>query len=66
LPHTRMQVVADTTSAILAGGAVTTHYWLPLVREGSEWIGALLPYFGFVLVILQIVYWWRRIRRRSL
>lgn len=62
MPQTKLQLVADTASTVVAGGALTTHLWLPIVREGSEWVAALLPYAGGVLVILQVIYWSMRLR----
>jgi hypothetical protein len=64
MPQTRIQAVVDAATSVTAAGAISSAYWLPMVKTGSEWVSALLPFGGLILVTLQIIYYVSRIRRK--
>jgi hypothetical protein len=63
MPQTKVQAAVDAANSVTAAGAIAAPYWFPLLKNGSEWVAAILPYMGLILVALQIIYYVRRNRR---
>jgi hypothetical protein len=64
MPQTRVQAAVDAATSVTAAGAISSGYWLHHVQAGGEWVAALLPFGGLILVTLQIIYYVSRIRRK--
>ncbi len=63
LPQSKIQVAVDAASTITAAGAVSAPLWFPALKSASEVAAALLPFFGIILIVLQIIFYARRIWR---
>lgn len=53
--------INDTGSTLVAGAAVVSPVWLPMIEESSKMAGLLLPILGCTFLVIQIIYHiWKR------
>lgn len=48
-------MIMDRTTAAISGAAIVSPWWLPYLANASEVAGFLLPIFGVIWIIVQLV-----------
>ena len=54
------QVIADKSTTVVAAGAVSINWWLPILKSASEIAALLVPIAGLVWLCIQIAAFLRR------
>lgn len=52
--------IVDRSTDVVAGAAVTSPVWLPWLQQTSEVAGLLVPIFGLIWLVIQIIGYLRR------